>query len=101
MSKVGEYYRELRELGITPKSTRKNPVEKKDAEKDVKKINKNQQLFIDGLDVKPAWENEYTGMPEYNNINEPNAKITATFKFRNEVDYEEFKEKVKQDFGGV
>ena len=34
MSKVGEYYQELSELGITPKSRRKKPVKKKTKKKD-------------------------------------------------------------------
>ena len=49
-----------------------------------------QQLFL--------WDNlqnlhneEYVEMPEYDNINKPDAKITCTFKFRNEEDYEKFK----------
>ena len=36
MSKVGEYYRELSELGINPRDIRKKPAKKK-AEKEVKK----------------------------------------------------------------
>ena len=37
MSKVGEYYRELSELGINPRDIRKKPVKTKDKKKDVKK----------------------------------------------------------------
>ena len=40
-------------------------------------------------------EIEYTDLPEYNNVNEAEAKITLTFKFRNEEDYLDFKEQVK------
>ena len=43
-----------------------------------------------------AWSDEWKMMPEYDNIDEPEAKITLTFKFRNEEDYEEFKETVKE-----
>ena len=34
MSKVGEYYRELREMGITPRPIRKKPVKTKTKKKD-------------------------------------------------------------------
>ena len=37
MSKVGEYYRELSELGINPRDIRKKPVKKKAEKKDDKK----------------------------------------------------------------
>ena len=40
-------------------------------------------------------QEEYTDLPEYNNIDEADAKITLTFKFRNEEDYLDFKEQVK------
>ena len=39
---------------------------------------------------------EWVGMPEYNNVDQADPVITATFKFRNEEDYEEFKELVKK-----
>ncbi len=35
-------------------------------------------------------------MPEYNNINEPEPLITATFKFRNEKDFLNFKNLVQK-----
>ena len=41
------------------------------------------------------WENEWKDMPEYKNVKQPEPKITALFKFRNEKDYIEFKELVK------
>ena len=41
-------------------------------------------------------EEEWVGMPEYYNIDEPPPMITATFKFRNEEDFETFKEAVKK-----
>ena len=40
-------------------------------------------------------QEEYTDLPEYNNIDEADAKITLTFKFRTEEDYLDFKEQVK------
>ena len=40
-------------------------------------------------------KNEYVGMPEYNNNKIDVAKITATFKFRNEKDFKEFEEFIK------
>lgn len=44
----------------------------------------------------------YIGMPEYNNHNQEAPVITATFKFRTEEDYEEFKELIKQHiYNGV
>ena len=59
----------------------------------------NKDLFDDN--VYESTENNtaydhWIDMPEYNNINEPEAEITATFKFRNINDYEEFKEKAKK-----
>jgi hypothetical protein len=59
----------------------------------------NKDLFDE--DVSQSVENNtaydhWIDMPEYNNINEPEAEITATFKFRNINDYEEFKEKAKK-----
>ena len=42
------------------------------------------------------WNDEWVNMPEYVNENQPKPEITATFKFRNEKDFLEFKEKVKK-----
>ena len=39
---------------------------------------------------------EWFGMPEYKNKLQEDPEITATFKFRNQNDYEDFKEKVKK-----
>ena len=39
---------------------------------------------------------EWEDLPEYNNINEPKAEITATFKFRNTEDFEKFKAIVRE-----
>ena len=38
------------------------------------------------------WKQEWLQMPEYNNVKQPKPLITATFKFRNNEDYEIFKE---------
>lgn len=37
----------------------------------------------------------YIGMPEYNNEKQKDPLITATFKFRSEEDFEEFKKLLK------
>ena len=42
------------------------------------------------------WRKEWIGMPEYNNIRQPEPLITATFKFRNEEDYNKFKDLVQE-----
>lgn len=40
--------------------------------------------------------NEWKEMPEYDNVKQPDPEITATFKFRNTEDYEQFKALVKE-----
>jgi hypothetical protein len=42
----------------------------------------------------------YVGMPEYNNINQPDAVITAKFKFRSKDDYDYFHKVVKKHLYG-
>ena len=42
------------------------------------------------------WEEEWVGMPEYNNVLEPEPFITATFKFRNQEDFDEFNSLIKK-----
>ena len=42
------------------------------------------------------WETEWVGMPEYNNIVEPEPFIVATFKFRNQEDFDEFNAFLKE-----
>ena len=54
-----------------------------------------QELF-DFLSSIDNWEKEMDGLPEYNNFPQPKPEITATFKFRNENDFQDFKEKVKE-----
>jgi hypothetical protein len=46
--------------------------------------------------AEKIWHEEWKMMPEYNNVNEPDPEITLTFKFRNNKDYNEFKELVKK-----
>lgn len=48
------------------------------------------------VDNRTASEREWIGMPEYISTTMPEPEITATFKFRNEKDYEFFKETVKK-----
>lgn len=44
----------------------------------------------------------YFDMPEYNNVNLPEPFITATFKFRNQEDYDTFHALVKKYiYGGA
>ena len=42
------------------------------------------------------WEKEWKDMPEYYNWQEADPQITATFKFRNEEDFQRFKQIVSQ-----
>lgn len=53
-------------------------------------------LQKDNLSQKEMALKEWIYMPEYNNVDEPEALITATYKFRNEFDYEQFKELAKK-----
>lgn len=61
--------------------------------------NKNKEVQFDLFNniVKKVWEKEWVDMPEYNNVEKDPPLITLTFKFRNNSDYEEFKEKVKKE----
>ena len=55
-----------------------------------------EELFEGVFDKKEDFHKKYwKGMPTYHNVLEAKPEITATFKFRNEKDYQEFKEKVK------
>ena len=47
--------------------------------------------LFDDYDYRLHW----LDMPEFNQENEPDPEITATFKFRNEADYQQFKELLK------
>ena len=48
-----------------------------------------------GEDNTGSWEEEWTGMPEYNNIKMNEPAITVTFKFKDEADFLKFKEIIK------
>lgn len=43
------------------------------------------------------WKEEWVGMPEYNNVESLPPFITATFKFRNQEDFEFFKEHLQKN----
>ena len=44
----------------------------------------------------------YFDMPEYNNVNLPEPFITATFKFRNQEDFDNFNALIKEHlYGGA
>lgn len=47
-------------------------------------------------DLEIPVECDWVDMPEFNNINEPQPEITATFKFRNKTDYDIFNELLKK-----
>lgn len=58
---------------------------------------KKEQLSL--FESKPnqnKWEDHWVGMPEYNNVREPDPFITATFKFRTQEDFDEFNKLIKQ-----
>ena len=57
---------------------------------------KNQDSLFESADIETVAEKEWVDMPEYNNVKQPEPKITAIFKFRNDNDYEIFKEKIKK-----
>jgi hypothetical protein len=52
-----------------------------------------EQLLL-GLNLDTAYD--YGGMPEYENVKQPDPEITATFKFRNQADYDEFHKVIKE-----
>ena len=56
------------------------------------------QLSINGFgfNQKEYIQQEWVDMPEYDNVKNPEPEITATFKFRNENDYNEFKSLVQK-----
>ena len=53
--------------------------------------NKQQELNLDCEEMF-----DYTAMPEYKNTKQPEPKITATFKFRSQGDYDKFHDLVKK-----
>jgi len=46
--------------------------------------------------MKEEIEKEWKSMPEYNNVKQPEPKITAKFKFKNQEDYNEFNKLLKE-----
>lgn len=53
-----------------------------------------QQLKL--IEEESTWQKEWSGMPEYNNVEIEKPFITATFKFRSQRDFDVFNEKIKQ-----
>ena len=53
-------------------------------------------LFGQAVDEKNDWKKEWVGMPEYNNIQQPEPLITATFKFASEKDFLKFKSLIQE-----
>ena len=56
-------------------------------------MSEQQNLFSDFTST--GWQNEWVNMPEYNNTKQDAPSVKATFKFRNEADFEIFKSLVK------
>ena len=56
----------------------------------------NQDSLFEKIENLNSWQSEWFDMPEYNNEEKVGAKITLKFKFRNELDYQNFKEQVKE-----
>lgn len=53
-----------------------------------------QESFLKNPENK--WQDEYVGMPEYNNKPQEDPKITATFKFKSQEDFDEFHKFIKE-----
>jgi len=51
--------------------------------------------MIEEMDKEEIYSH-WIGMPEYNNIREPDPEITATFKFKNEKDFLLFNDLLKK-----
>jgi hypothetical protein len=49
------------------------------------------------FDQNKNWEQEWIGMPSYNNEKEKEPFITATFKFRNQEDFDFFNNFLKKE----
>lgn len=47
-------------------------------------------------DQNKAWKEEWIGMPSYNNVKAKDPFITATFKFRNQEDFDFFNNFLKE-----
>ena len=59
-------------------------------------IEQKQLSFLNKEMLDTSWQNEWVNMPEYNNQIQPEPEIIATFKFRNQKDFEKFKKRVKE-----
>lgn len=57
------------------------------------------QLFdsVKKVDQNKDWEKEWVGMPSYNNEKQVDPFITATFKFRNQEDFDYFNKFLKDE----
>ena len=64
--------------------------------------NEQQPLFSDASAPRrgDAWRTEWVGMPAYDNIEVAPPAITATFKFRNEEDFQEFNRLIREHIYG-
>tara|TARA_Y100001937_G_scaffold2575_1_gene3239 strand:- start:994 stop:1299 length:306 start_codon:yes stop_codon:yes gene_type:complete len=49
------------------------------------------------IDQNKEWEKEWNGMPSYNNVKTKKPFITATFKFRNQEDFDFFNNFLKKE----
>lgn len=49
------------------------------------------------FDVKEPWQEEWVGMPEYNNPKPKDAEFIAEFKFKTKEDFEHFTEVIKNE----
>lgn len=53
-------------------------------------------LFDFEEEQKNIWQEHYIGMPEYNNHKQEDPYIIATFKFRNQEDFDQFNKLIKE-----
>ena len=59
-------------------------------------MEKKTQEQFDFVQTINSWEEEWVGMPEYNNNKQEEPLITAKFKFKTEKDYLKFKDLVQK-----
>lgn len=53
----------------------------------------------DLFEIEPEendWEEEWKGMPEYDNVEQTEPEVTVLFRFRSWEAFEEFKEKIRE-----
>jgi len=62
-------------------------------------MSKQETLFKkeDKVDQNKEWKKEWVGMPSYNNEKQKEPFITATFKFRNQEDFDYFNKFLKEE----